>query len=130
MGAEQANEISRPRWPFVGLLGFLYFGGVTVPKIVSAPNPEPASLTIPDVAAELNVSETTVKRLLASGELRYFKVRHLVRINPEDVEALKQRIVPATEDRIDAYVTKIVDSASELTPAQRDRLAALLAGAR
>lgn len=95
------------------------------------PEPQP-SLNIPDVAAELNVSQQTVKRLIASGELPAFKIRAATRVRREDVENLKQSrpVVPAVEDRLDAYINRVVDSASELTPAQRDRLAALLAGAR
>lgn len=95
------------------------------------PEPQP-SLNIPDVAAELKVSQQTVKRLIASGELPAFKVRAATRVRREDVENLKQSrpVVPAVEDRLDAYINRVVDSASELTAAQRDRLAALLAGAR
>ena len=97
------------------------------------PDTEPQpTLNIPETARDLNVSEQTVKRLIASGELPAFKIRAATRIRREDVEALKQSrpVVPAAEARLDAYINRVVDSASELTAAQRDRLAALLAGAR
>ena len=47
-------------------------------------------LTIKDVADRLQVSETTVERLIARGDLIATKVGTLVRVTPSDLDAYLQ----------------------------------------
>ncbi len=52
----------------------------------------PRWLKIREAADKLNVSETTIRRLLASGDLEGAKVRGAVRIDGDDVDRyLKER---------------------------------------
>ncbi len=43
-------------------------------------------LTIPETAARLNLSEHTVRRRIASGELPAVRLGALIRIDPDDLE--------------------------------------------
>ena len=47
--------------------------------------PEVEWLSVVDVAAYLNVSETTVRRLLTIGELGHYRVGSQYRISPKHV---------------------------------------------
>jgi len=51
-------------------------------------------LTIPETAARLNLSEHTVRRRVASGELPAVRLGGLIRIDQDDLERwlLEQRI--------------------------------------
>ncbi len=56
-------------------------------------------LRLPEAAAELSVSLSTVKRLVAAGELPVVRVGSAVRVRPED---LRRFVLGATERRIGA----------------------------
>ncbi len=47
--------------------------------------PREGLLTVRQVAAYLGVSEKTVRRLIANGQLRCIHIRRLTRIDPGDV---------------------------------------------
>ena len=50
-------------------------------------------LNISDVAKRLKVSETTIRRLIASGKLRSFRVGDLIRIREQDlIEYVEQQL--------------------------------------
>lgn len=49
-------------------------------------DPTPRLLRIREVAADLNVSETTVRRWLTSGKLEGIKVGGIVRVAPKAIE--------------------------------------------
>jgi excisionase family DNA binding protein len=51
-------------------------------------------MTAKDVAAQLRVSERTVRRLIATGALRVRRVGRAVRISPADLEAYLRRRRP------------------------------------
>ncbi len=51
----------------------------------------PVALTIGDAAQELAVSATTIRRLLASGELRRIVVGRSVRVLARSVQELAER---------------------------------------
>ena len=42
-------------------------------------------LTVPEAAKVLRISSVGLRRIIASGDLRYFKVRGSVRINRDDI---------------------------------------------
>ena len=44
-------------------------------------------LTIQDVVKRLQVSESTVRRMIDRGELRAIRIGRQIRIKPEDVES-------------------------------------------
>lgn len=44
-------------------------------------------LTLPEVADRLRVSMSTVRREIARGRLRAFRVGYLYRVRPEDLDA-------------------------------------------
>jgi excisionase family DNA binding protein len=48
-----------------------------------------AALTIPEVALALNVAEITVRRMIERGELRAFRAGRLWRIQPRELERIK-----------------------------------------
>lgn len=48
-------------------------------------------MSVPEVAALLDVSRTTVWRLAERGDLPRIRIGHLVRFRVEDVEALIDR---------------------------------------
>jgi len=53
------------------------------------PYPSTGSLTVTEVAERLNVSEKTVRVMIASGELPAYRIgSRLIRIRLEDFEAL------------------------------------------
>jgi excisionase family DNA binding protein len=56
-------------------------------------------LTITDVAKLLSVSETTVKRLIYSGELESVKIGRARRIAPEAVAEYKNKLRKRAETR-------------------------------
>jgi excisionase family DNA binding protein len=101
----------------------------------SSPNYHVPSWTRADVATYLKSSVRTVDRLVEARRLRSFKVGRSVRFRPVDVIALHttqpvdQPVNSEPVDEIDQYLEKLVSAAPKLSPAQRDRIAALLGGA-
>ncbi|WP_192796709.1 helix-turn-helix domain-containing protein [Serinicoccus kebangsaanensis] len=78
-------------------------------------------------AALAGVSLRTFDRFVSAGQLPAYKVGGRTRFRRrEDVEALV-RPVARDVDPIDEHVAALVDAAPVLTPAQRDRLAAIFA---
>ncbi len=51
----------------------------------------PADFTLVDAARRLNVSVTTVRRLVKSGALPSFRVGRLIRIDESDLNTWKKR---------------------------------------
>lgn len=51
---------------------------------------EPSTLTVPEIAADLQIAESTVFELLASGELIGMRIGRSRRIRREDYEAFKK----------------------------------------
>lgn len=54
-------------------------------------------LEVPEVAARLRISEKTVRRLIASGELESVKIGSRRLIAPEQVIAYKQRLIAGAQ---------------------------------
>ena len=50
-------------------------------------------LTISDVAEKLNVSQTTIRRLVALKQIKSYKVGGQIRLDKEDVDKFLQRSV-------------------------------------
>ncbi len=48
---------------------------------------DPELLTVSEAAKLLNVSERSIRRLLASGELGSYKIRRTIRISRPDIDA-------------------------------------------
>lgn len=53
--------------------------------------PEPAWLSMRDIARILNCSYRTIQRLVRSGELGHTKVGRLTRITEEDLKEFKEK---------------------------------------
>lgn len=51
---------------------------------------EEKSLTLPEVAGRLNVSVTTIRRMIKRGHLKAFKVLGQLRVRESEVERIKQ----------------------------------------
>lgn len=75
-------------------------------------------------------SVKTIHRLIVDGSLAAYRVgARGVRIDPDELDAaLRERPHGQSADRYNlaAHVAAVVARAPELTPAQRDRIAALL----
>ena len=73
--------------------------------------------------AELNgISKATVHRLITDRKLESYMIGGQRRIRADVAESIQR-----PDDDLDAQIKAIVDRAPELTAAQRDRLAPLLA---
>jgi len=61
-------------------------------------------LTIAEVAAHLRVSDRTVKREIAAGELKAIRIRGCIRIAPSDLDTYlhKRRITPSCPSDVTA----------------------------
>jgi len=75
-----------------------------IPVQGRAPKPEPtdrsAMLTIPEVAAACRISQTSVRRAIAEGELEAVKLRSRIRITREAFDAwLANQQRPATRPK-------------------------------
>jgi excisionase family DNA binding protein len=82
-----------------------------------------AALSIGEFAAQHGISKATVRRLIANHQLESYMIGGQWRIRA-DVAASIGR---TADDELDAHIKRLVDAAPELTAAQRDRLAVLLA---
>jgi excisionase family DNA binding protein len=85
------------------------------------------SLDVAGAARDLKTSKKFIRDRIKDGTLPAFRIggSRLIRILRSDLEAFKQ---PVNEpvDEIDEYLEKLVGSAPKLSPAQRDRIAALI----
>ena len=79
-------------------------------------------------AVELKTSKKFIRDRIEDGTLPAYRIAgsRLVRIRRADLEALKQPVNTQPVDEIDEYLDKLVSSAPKLSPAQRDRIAALI----
>jgi excisionase family DNA binding protein len=88
-----------------------------------------ASLTLG--AEHIGVSDKTMRRMIASGQITGYRVGpRLVRVDLNELDAL---LADQTKDdlkaeRLAEHVKRVVDAAPPLSPAQRDKIAALLRG--
>jgi excisionase family DNA binding protein len=55
------------------------------------PNDLPPMRRVADVAAALDVSEKTVRRLIASGDLPNYRLGRTVRVSDEDIQLFLKR---------------------------------------
>lgn len=63
-----------------------------------ATSPAPARWTIPDTAEYLGTSPRTIRRLIAAGKLPAYRYGpRLIRIDPEDVNRLREPVTPLAE---------------------------------
>jgi excisionase family DNA binding protein len=89
----------------------------------------PQLLTVDDVAARLNVSPSTVRRLIATGELSRVSVRGAVRVSEEDLSSWVDRhraggFVGETDAPTSDSPTPVNLSSSPRVNAIRERLRA------
>ncbi len=91
------------------------------------------SLSIREASLLSHRSEKTLRRAYASGELRARRdgpfSNSQLRFRREDVVAWVAANTATADDQLDRYIAHVVAAAPELTPAQRDRLAAALVSA-
>lgn len=67
---------------------------------MTTPRTLPRQLTITDAAETLNTSPSTVRRLIARGDLRAYRYGpRLIRIDPADLRALRQPVTSLAELR-------------------------------
>jgi len=52
---------------------------------IPGPRPCDVMLTVSEVAERLNVSERTVRRLIAEGKIRVYQIRRSIRISEADL---------------------------------------------
>ena len=86
------------------------------------------SVDVAGAAVELQTSKKFVRDLIKHQKLPAYRIggSRLIRIRRADLEALRRPVNAQPVDEIDEYLDKLVSSAPKLSPAQRDRIAALI----
>lgn len=80
-----------------------------------------------DFAAALGVSERTIQRRVAAGEIRTVRVGRTVRVHPDEVARLTgEPVDPTPPDAYREHVLALVASAPPLTSDQAARIKAVL----
>lgn len=79
-----------------------------------------------DYAAASGLSERTVQRRVAAGEIRTVRVGRTVRIHPDEVARLTGEPVDPTPDAYREHVLALVAAAPPLTSDQAARIKAVL----
>lgn len=70
---------------------------MATPRKPAPAGDRPTKLTIAEVAANENVSQATVRRWIARGELRAYRYGpRLLRIDPADVTRMRRQVAAAT----------------------------------
>ncbi|WHU48670.1 helix-turn-helix domain-containing protein [Gordonia sp. L191] len=82
-----------------------------------------------DVAEFLGVTTQTVRRLITEKGLPAYRITHRFRFVRAEVEQwARVRMANAGVDPYRAAVRRLVDEAPQITPAQADRIRAVLTG--
>ena len=84
-------EAHSPRQPAESIRGQAKREAAPSPKAHEIPNPQissPNLLTVAEAAWRLRVSEKTVRRMIAAGELEAVRIRRSVRVTERGVERL------------------------------------------
>lgn len=90
----------------------------------------PVRLTLPQAAARNYGGYSTLRKMIASGELPAERVGRRYLVLESDLEALATPVVgrPTERASIDAAIDRLVASAPRLSREQRERLASVLGG--
>lgn len=88
--------------------------------------------TVAEAARYLRLTPTTIRRRVASGDLHAYRLgSRVIRVDLNELESLLDVGAPTSAsagDRLAEHVARVVAQAPPLSPAQRDRIAALLRG--
>jgi len=89
------------------------------------------AVDIATAARELQTSEKFIRRRIADGSLKAFRLKgsRLIRIYVTELEAFKQSLQPQ-ESVTNEYLKELLDKAPPLSDEQRAKLAELLAPVR
>jgi excisionase family DNA binding protein len=71
------------------LLGFLLSGGAPVHSTATASD---TYLTIESAAEQLSCSKDTVRRMISRGQIKAYRIGHLIRLHPGDLDKARKPV--------------------------------------
>ena len=89
--AKATEELSSSRAATGELPAWVYAAGQSDQNVPRVPQPAASFLTVKEVGAQLRVSDRTIRRLIARGQLEVARLGRSVRIAPSSLERMLNR---------------------------------------